>query len=260
LDQSSTSTPGTITQSDVATIRSTTYAPASGLTYVWTEGQAATTTTTKYKSNSSFNLFYDIPTGYDAWDTSNTQYLESKPLLQGQAIQGVAPASFNNANTGYQLEYIQLTQVDPLTTTRRWTTGGGFLRKKTYHIEQNVVQGVKDYYTSQLKADIPITVGFITPVANASQAAGSLTFTSQGIPPTDNASKAGGSLTITSQGNVTLLKGLNNVSNVSIVTGIGKDITLRPLFVNSNSALINLSAGGNIDLQVGALSLGEQGP
>jgi hypothetical protein len=51
---------GTISQRSDSTTSTTFYNPTSGLTYVWTEGQDKTITTTNYKSQSSFNLFQTI--------------------------------------------------------------------------------------------------------------------------------------------------------------------------------------------------------
>jgi hypothetical protein len=42
-----------------------------------------------------------------------------------------------------------------------WTTGGGWLRKKTVHTKITEVLGLKDVYTHTLKADYPIAISFI---------------------------------------------------------------------------------------------------
>ena len=47
-----------------------------------------------------------------------------------------------------------------------WTTGGGWLRKKTVHTRITEVVGLKDVYTHTLKADYPISVGFIQGPSN----------------------------------------------------------------------------------------------
>ena len=42
-----------------------------------------------------------------------------------------------------------------------WTTGGGWLRKKTVHTKVTEIEGLKDVYTHTLKADYPIAIDFI---------------------------------------------------------------------------------------------------
>jgi hypothetical protein len=42
-----------------------------------------------------------------------------------------------------------------------WTTGGGWLRKKTVHTKTTTTTGQKDYYTHYLKADCPIAIGVL---------------------------------------------------------------------------------------------------
>jgi Ca2+-binding RTX toxin-like protein len=42
-----------------------------------------------------------------------------------------------------------------------WQTGGGWLRKKTYHTKITEVLGLKDIYTYTLKADYPIAIEFL---------------------------------------------------------------------------------------------------
>ena len=43
-----------------------------------------------------------------------------------------------------------------------WTTGGGWLRKKTWHKLVTTVTGIKDFYTHTLEADRPINIDFLT--------------------------------------------------------------------------------------------------
>ncbi|MCP4707532.1 MAG: hypothetical protein GY869_02815, partial [Planctomycetes bacterium] len=42
-----------------------------------------------------------------------------------------------------------------------WTTGGGWLRKKTVHTLTTQIEGIKDYYTHTLRADFPIDISFV---------------------------------------------------------------------------------------------------
>ncbi|MFO0942485.1 MAG: hypothetical protein U0930_17240 [Pirellulales bacterium] len=53
-------------------------------------------------------------------------------------------------------------------TVKRWTTGGGWLRKKTMHTEVTTISGVTDYYTHSLRADYPIQIDFVGSTASTS--------------------------------------------------------------------------------------------
>ena len=83
-------------------------------------------------------------------------------------------------------------------TIQTWTTGGGWLRSKTNHTLTTVVQGIKDYYTHTLKADLPIALGFL---------AGPTT-------PSINVTSTGD---IVLQGNIQLPTKINVVGGVTIV-------------------------------------------
>ncbi|MCH9021479.1 MAG: DUF1206 domain-containing protein, partial [Planctomycetes bacterium] len=62
--------------------------------------------------------------------------------------------------------YIEIDNTDPddigvkPTIIVQWTSGGGFLKKKTYHTKINTVEGVKELFTHTLKADYPIGIDF----------------------------------------------------------------------------------------------------
>ena len=60
------------------------------------------------------------------------------------------------ANNKFESSYRNST-----TTSDDWTTGGGWLRKKTYHTKTVTTVGLTDYYTHTLKADYPIAIEFI---------------------------------------------------------------------------------------------------
>ncbi|MTJ31397.1 hypothetical protein, partial [Aphanizomenon sp. UHCC 0183] len=60
--------------------------------------------------------------------------------------------------------------VNSSTKVENWTTGGGWLRKKTLHTRTTTITGLKDFYTNALKADYPIDIDFIQgPDKNAAQ-------------------------------------------------------------------------------------------
>ncbi|MBC8509085.1 MAG: tandem-95 repeat protein, partial [Chloroflexi bacterium] len=59
------------------------------------------------------------------------------------------PNCYNYTYKNYTYEY------------RTWTTGGGWLRKKTIHTKITTTSGLKDYYTHTLKADYPIEIYFM---------------------------------------------------------------------------------------------------
>ena len=59
-------------------------------------------------------------------------------------------------NNQFESSYQSFTE-----TTETWTTGGGWLRKKTYHTKITTIQGYTDFYTHTLKADYPIEIEFL---------------------------------------------------------------------------------------------------
>ena len=215
-------------------VRATTYTPQAGLTYSWTEGQSATETRVLYAAEKTFNFFYNFPAGSDEWDSVNVVVTDQTPLLEGEALLPVAPDSFSTAGKAYEVLYKQEKTGEAAVTVRNWTTGGGFLRKKTYHTQRTEIQGIKNYYTHSLRADHPIEIGFITPDPQSATAAGALT--------------------ISSSGDVTLTQGVDQASQINITTTNERSISLRSLLVQDASVPLTLRAAGNIDLQVGGSS------
>jgi hypothetical protein len=139
-----------------------------------------------------------------------------------------------NGDTSYSVVYQQIDQGSPQETTRNWTTGGGFLRKKTYHTQVTTIQGLKDYYTNSIKADNPISISILTPSASAPAPAGSLA--------------------VNSAGSLSLPKGVKNASSISIATSGTADLSLQALQVKDSSIPIYLDSAGDLNLQVGGAS------
>jgi hypothetical protein len=52
--------------------------------------------------------------------------------------------------------------------TKRWTTGGGYLKKKTVWNETTIVEGLKKYWDIGVRADLPISINFLAGVATPS--------------------------------------------------------------------------------------------
>ncbi|WBA80116.1 hypothetical protein [Endozoicomonas sp. GU-1] len=142
------------------------YKVATGSRYVWTEGQSKTKTTVRKYEKKSFNLFGDNSFGdwlvkdkSYKWET--IEFTDKKPLLESESV--LLPIE-GAESADYKVTYIQ-TEGDPNIydfDRESWTTGGGWLRKKTVHTKITVVEGLKDYYTHSLKADYDIAIDFLS--------------------------------------------------------------------------------------------------
>lgn len=142
------------------------YKVTAGARYVWTEGQGKTKTTVRKYEKKSFNLFGDNSFGdwlvkdkSYKWET--IEFTDKKPLLESESV--LLPSE-GAESADYKVTYIQ-TEGDPDVydfDRESWTTGGGWLRKKTVHTKITVVEGLKDYYTHSLKADYDIAIDFLS--------------------------------------------------------------------------------------------------
>lgn len=84
---------------------------------------------------------------------ANAALADGDPLKKWQQVAGTP--NLNPANNEFTSDFKNFS-VD----VRQWTTGGGWLRKKTNHTLTTIIQGTKDFYTHSLKADYPIGVTF----------------------------------------------------------------------------------------------------
>ena len=149
-----------------------------------------------------------------------------------------------------------------------WTSGGGWLKKKTYHTLTTQIFGQKDYYTHTLKADYPIEVSFIqgpeTPSINIASAQGLYLQETVTVPDggtisltsgadlifEDAATVLGASPTIVAGGSVRAnLEG----GDKTLVTSSGGDIEIRAVYDpsgnQSDTLVVGLiSAAGNVIL------------
>jgi hypothetical protein len=73
-------------------------------------------------------------------------------------LQSSITTAFANdpASSQYKSDFVNYTR-----TVETWTTGGGWLRKKTNHTLLTEIEGKTDYYTHTLQADKPISIEFI---------------------------------------------------------------------------------------------------
>ena len=207
------------------------YAPAQGLTYSWALGQAKTTTTVKTWEQNTFNLI--------GWDWTfgknpnippisvNTTYTQPSPLLQGQALLPTTPSSWSSS-TGFATSYKKVSIGDPQTTVDNWTTGGGWLRTKTYHTQTTTIQAEKDIWMDTIKADWPIDVGFL-----ARNAANS------------------GSVKIESKGGIQLNRGATASGGLDLNSSAG-DIEVNQLLVDPGTPLALRAPAGAVTLQLGS--------
>ncbi|MGI2027111.1 LEPR-XLL domain-containing protein [Endozoicomonas acroporae] len=139
-----------------------------GARYVWTEGQSKTSTTVRKYEKKSFNLFGGN-TNFDDWLAKDNSYkwktvefTDKKPLLESESV--LLFGDDNYSDSSYEITYVQTSGDSSVNSYDRetWTTGGGWLRKKTVHTKITVVEGLKDYYTHSLKADYDIAIDFLS--------------------------------------------------------------------------------------------------
>ncbi|MEB3331540.1 MAG: LamG-like jellyroll fold domain-containing protein, partial [Synechococcaceae cyanobacterium] len=142
---------------------STRYTPTPGLTYSWAQGQRKTVTTVKTWEQSTFNLIgWDWTFGMEPNippDSVFTTTTDAFPLLDSQALLPATPGDWT-PDTGYAVGFEERTITPGTPRVDNWTTGGGWLRKKTYHTQTTRIDGRKDVWSHSLKADWPIELGF----------------------------------------------------------------------------------------------------
>jgi Ca2+-binding RTX toxin-like protein len=127
------------------------------------------------------------------------------------------------------------------TTAEEWTTGGGWLREKTYHTKITTISGQKDFYTHSLKADYPINIDFVggsaTPFITISSSQDLLI---QG----DITVADGGEITLTSTlGSVTGTDTTAIFNDSPTVSAIHGDVRL---VVEGGEGPLSVTAGGDI--------------
>ncbi|MEI7952085.1 MAG: hypothetical protein WCH37_05350, partial [Synechococcaceae cyanobacterium ELA182] len=219
------------TQNEGGSLYLTPYNPLTGLAYSWALGQSKTTTTVKTWEQQTFNLIgWDWKFGNDPIEpplSVQTTFTDQQPLLQGQALLPAVPTGWQ-ADDVYSVVYNNRLVDAAKITVDSWTTGGGWLRKKTYHTQTTTIQGSKDIYTNILKADYPIAVGFL-----------------------DRDPAGAGQLRINSGGGILLQNGADASGGIDLSSSSG-DITVRNLLNGDNTPLQLLAAQGSINLQLGA--------
>ncbi|MBW6493254.1 MAG: hypothetical protein K0B16_01635 [Burkholderiaceae bacterium] len=124
-------------------------------------------------------------------------------------------------------------------TAREWTTGGGWLRNKTYHTEITETRGMKDYYTNVLKADYSIAIGFLGSGSSTINVSSKQDLLIQGNVTVAN----GGTVTLNSTNRSVLGgEGVAVFNDAPDVTA-GKDVRL---LVEGGVGVLNITAGGDI--------------
>ncbi|MCJ8298506.1 MAG: hypothetical protein MJK13_06145, partial [Pseudomonadales bacterium] len=228
------------------------YKVTAGSRYVWTEGQEKTKTTVYQYDKKSFNLFGDNDfADFLVADTSytwkNVEFTDKTPLLESESVltlsSGPKPDSAD-----YTVTYQQTdgnSNVDGYDKDT-WTTGGGWLRKKTIHTKLTTIEGLKDYYTHSLKADYDININFLgsnaTPNVNI-VSAGNIIFSGK-IKLAD-----AGSLNVTSvNGSINMADGVYALTEQASFQAYG-DINI---ILEGNSA----TRGNSIVSEAGSISLG----
>ena len=169
------------------------YQPVPGTQYFWVEGQEKTSTEVKYYKKQVFNLtggligwLDDDLAGDESYQWKSVEFTDEKPLLESEGIILTTPGSTAD-DVAYRVEYKSVVLSAGVPDVDNWTTGGGWLRKKTYHKLVTTVSGLKDFYTHKLEADVPIRIDFIqgddTPTVNITSG-GSISFGEINVPDT----------------------------------------------------------------------------
>ena len=108
---------------------------------------------------------------------------------------------------------------------KRWSTGGGWLRKKTLHTEVTTISGLTDYYTHSLKADYPIEIAFVGSTATPS-------------------------LTINSVGNIILQGDVDVPSGTPVVVNSSNGSVFGASTVGFYGSTPRLTVAGDVDINV----------
>jgi hypothetical protein len=88
----------------------------------------------------------NVPVELTSADFSDSNLWEDTGLRATFDFENIAANQYNSSFQNYTYEQ------------RDWTTGGGWLRQKTYHTETITETGFKDYYTHYLRADYPVLI------------------------------------------------------------------------------------------------------
>ncbi|KPJ80692.1 MAG: hypothetical protein AMJ58_07790, partial [Gammaproteobacteria bacterium SG8_30] len=130
-----------------------------------------------YAAGDSYTIFYELRTDNDVDVLSNASWVKdggtvykyigdmNKEVNLQQVDYASDPewavdtsVSFSETDTA---AYRYLSTFKNMEVTKEsWTTGGGWLRKKTVHTSITTIQGLVDYYTHTLEAADPIKIEF----------------------------------------------------------------------------------------------------
>ncbi|NLE26938.1 MAG: hypothetical protein GX625_16665, partial [Clostridiaceae bacterium] len=130
---------------------------------------------------------------------------------------------------------------------KKWTTGGGWLRKKTVHTLITQIESIKDYYTHSLKADYPIEISFIAGAENPS-----INIESEGnIYLYDNiSSPENGTINIVSQNGSVTSNTAAAIYGVSPTITADEDVKVN---IEGDKGALDINAGGDIELSAVSL-------
>jgi len=154
------------------------------------------------------------------------------------------PGSFEEdpANNKFDSDYVNYD-----ITTEKWTTGGGWLRKKTVHTKITWIEGKKDYYTHALKADYPILIDFLAGVSTPQisvETKADLYLQGNISSPGD----AGGTVRLLSEGGSVL-----SADTVAIFGAAALDIDAGEdvwVIIEGEQGPVDVEAGGDITINV----------
>lgn len=240
---------------------SASYSPLTGLRYNWTKGQSTVAKRT-YENTIKAGLWGAVETmnntemsKYEVAHPTNPSALTTNPKTNGSFIGGVNVGGY--ANNDFVMIYDKITTENSRTnpTVERWSSGflGWF---KWERWTWSTTTGTSQQYVSSVKADKPISIGFI------GSETGAVDVTSKaGIDLTGSIKANNGSAVInvtSTQGSINQKSGSITGDNVNLnaVTGI-ENIKVNSLGDTVNLTAVN-SGSGDVDVTVSG-AYGKQG-
>ncbi|MFK8111404.1 MAG: hypothetical protein AB8B91_04360, partial [Rubripirellula sp.] len=196
------------------------------------------------RKNSNADFYRYLPNAPGEFVLGDQDYTVASvwdPITRGSAGEPTP-----NSKGIYPSNVVSSTFVNQSQAVRRWSTGGGWLRKKTRHTEVTTITGLTDYYTHTLKANVPITIDFVggSPVTDINvYSVGDIVL--QGditLPINDGSSAMLNTVSFVSGGDV---QGADTIGfyGVSPTFSTGGDLNVN---VETNRGPLQITSGGTV--------------
>lgn len=243
-----------INKLDGTTVSTSEYNPLTGLRYNWTTGQNVSTSRT-YQNTLKAGLWGLVQTMDEKTlkefeqnnQPINTSDSSNNPKPNGEYIGTINNSTVNNSDFSviYDNKVLNNSKTGP-GEPERWSSGFlGWFKWERYTWTRHT--GTSQQYVASVKADNPITIGFI------GHDNGNINVNSNGSVDIKGklASTAGGSINLTSNNGSITQNGVNMVSdNVNLIAQTG----INNIGITSIGDTVNLSAAnhksGDIDITV----------